>query len=102
MGERSSETEDSSMGLQSLLLTGRSCLSVLWTDAGLSRAPPSVAEVGDVFGQTRVKPAVSVREALIPWSSFAPLAELHLFWFGAPDEMTVSSVGRLISLLVGG
>jgi len=103
MGEWLSETEDSSVGFQSLLLTGRSGLSVLWTQTGLSRSPPAVAVIGDVLRQTGVDSAVSVREILIPWSSFAPLAELILprtfFLFGSPDEMTVPSVGSLVSLL---
>ena len=102
MGEWLSETEDTSMGLQSLLLTGRSGLSVLWTDAWLSRSPPSVSEVGDVLWQTGVESAVSVREIFIPWSSFAPVAELilpRIFLLGsAPYEMRVPSVGSLVSL----
>ena len=103
MGEWLSETEDTSMGLQSLLLTGRSGLPVRWTHAGLSRSPPSVSEVSDVLWQTGVESAVPVSELLVPWSSFAPLAELcfprTFFLLGSPDEMRMSSVGCLVCLL---
>ena len=91
MGEWLSETEDTPMGFQSTLLTGRSGLSVLRTQTGLSRSPPAVAVIGDVLRQARVKSAVSVREIFVPWSSFAPLAELILprtfLLLGAPYEM---------------
>ena len=102
MGEWLAETEDTAVGFQSTLLTGRSGLSVLRTHAGLSRSPPAVAKVGDVLRQARVKSAVSVREIFIPWSSFAPLAELILprtfLLSGAPYKMSVPSVGSLVSL----
>ena len=102
MGEWLSETEDTAVGLQSPLLTDRSGLSVLRTHAGLSRSPPSVAEVGNVLWHARVKSAVSLREMFIPWSSFAPVAELILprtfLLGGAPYKMSVPSVGSLVSL----
>ena len=102
MGEWLSETEDTAVGLQSPLLTGRSDLSVLRTHAGLSRAPSAVAVVGDVLRHAWVKSTVSVREIFIPWSSFAPLADLILprtfLLFGAPYEMRMTSVGRLVYL----
>ena len=102
MSEWLSEAEDTAVGFQSPLLTGRSGLSVLRTLAGLSRSPPAVAKVGDVLRHARVKSAVSVREIFIPWSSFAPVAELILprtfLLGGAPYEMSVPSVGSLVSL----
>ena len=102
MGEWLAETEDTAVGFQSPLLTGRSGMSVLRTHAGLSRSPPAVAIVGDVLRHARVKSAVSVREIFIPWSSFAPVAELILprtfLLGGAPYEMSVPSVGSLVSL----
>ena len=102
MGEWLAETEDTAVGLQSPLLTGRSGLSVLRTHAGLSRSPPAVAKVGDVLRHAGVKSAVPVREIFIPWSSFAPVAELILprifLLSGAPYEMSVPSVGSLVSL----
>ena len=102
MGEWLAETEDTAVGFQSTLLTGRSGLSVLRTHAGLSRSPPAVAKVGDVLRHARVKSAVSVREIFIPWSSFVPVAELILprtfLLGGAPYEMSVPPVGSLVSL----
>jgi hypothetical protein len=102
VGEWLAETEDTAVGFQSPLLTGRSGLSVLRTHAGLSRSPPAVAKVGDVLRHARVKSAVSVREIFIPRSSFAPEAALILprtfLLGGAPYEMSVASVGSLVSL----
>ena len=103
VGEWLSEAEDTAVGFQSPLLTGRSGLSVLRTLAGLSRSPPAVAVVGNVLRHAGVESAVSVREIFIPWSSFAPLAELILprtfLLFGAPYEMRMTSVGRLVYLV---
>ena len=91
MGEGLSKAEDPAVRLQSALLTGRSGLPVLRTQTGLSRSPPAVAVVGDILRQARVESAVSVREIFVPWSSFAPLAELILprtfLLLGAPYEM---------------